>query len=245
MKLTIVLATLLALASCAANAADQDSIQARRETVQTRVLAGENAPLSRPQLMGFCSTQDSVQWCEGFIAAILTVYQIPRECLPRTDMARFMNGQVWELTSEWLHRQAQDSKHSFFDAVTSALAEQQRCPMGALLPYMGSELVPYSEAELEEMRYLMNPTPLEEVTPTYPPSARRDGIEGWTQVSFTMTENGDVKDIVIVDSDPAQIFDAASIEAASKFKLRPILRGGIAIEVPNLQHVFRFSLEQD
>lgn len=236
------LATLLTLASSTALSADQNSLLERRETIRIRSLASTNALLSRPQLMDLCGAQDGTRWCEGYIAAILTAYQVPLECLPRTDMAPFANGQVWELTTQWILRQEQDSKLSFFDAVTGALAEEKRCPMGNLLPYNGTELVPYSDLELEEMQYLMNPTPLEEVTPDYPPAAQRDGIEGWAQVGFTVTEMGDVKDVVLVDSEPAEIFDAASIEAALKLKFRPIMRGGIANEVPNIQYVFRFNL---
>lgn len=242
MSLRVALIVLITLASSVAISADQNSLQERRETIRIRSLASTNAPLSRPQLSALCSAVDGARWCEGYIAAILTVYQIPLNCLPRTDMAPFANGQVWELTVQWILRQEQDSKLSFFDAVTGALAEEKRCPMGNLLPYNGPELVPYSDLELEEMQYLMNPTPLAEVTPDYPPAAQRDGIEGWAQISFTVTEMGDVKDVVLVDSEPPEIFDAASIEAASKLKFRPIVINGIAKEVLNIQYVFRFNL---
>lgn len=94
-----------------------------------------------------------------------------------------MNGQVWELTSSWLYGQPEASRFTFFQAVTTALAEQDRCPMNAMLPYEGRELIPLSDFELDQMRNERAFLPLEEVIPTYPSVAERDGIEGWSQVN--------------------------------------------------------------
>ena len=63
--------------------------------------------------------------------------------------------------------------------------------------------------------------PLVNVTPTYPTRAASRGIEGWCQVSFTVTDTGGVRDVVVVDAEPAGIFDTSSIRAAEKFKFQP------------------------
>ncbi|MDO9318283.1 MAG: hypothetical protein Q7V56_08795 [Gammaproteobacteria bacterium] len=84
--------------------AEFGSPQERMDKVQDLYAAAQGIPMGRGKLLDLCKGLDGMRWCEGYIAAILTVYQIPRECLPRTDMAPFMNGEVWELTSTWLLR---------------------------------------------------------------------------------------------------------------------------------------------
>ncbi|MDP1756946.1 MAG: TonB family protein, partial [Pseudohongiella sp.] len=56
--------------------------------------------------------------------------------------------------------------------------------------------------------------PLVNIQPTYPTRAAQRGIEGWAQVSFTVTETGGVRDVFVVDAEPAGMFDQASIRAA-------------------------------
>lgn len=85
--------------------------------------------------------------------------------------------------------------------------------------------------------------PLVNVTPTYPTRAASRGIEGWCQVSFTVTDTGGVRDVVVVDADPPEIFDTASMRAAEKFKFQPKVVDGKGVEVPNVQYVFRYQLE--
>jgi protein TonB len=85
--------------------------------------------------------------------------------------------------------------------------------------------------------------PLVNVTPNYPTRAASRGIEGWCQVSFTVTGNGDVRDVVVVDAEPQGIFDSSSIRAAERFKFQPKVVDGVGVDVPNVQYVFRYQLE--
>ena len=85
--------------------------------------------------------------------------------------------------------------------------------------------------------------PLVNVTPQYPTRAASRGIEGWCQVAFTVTETGGVRDVVVVDAEPQGIFDSSSIRAAERFKFQPRVVDGKAVEVPNVQYVFRYQLE--
>ncbi|MCP5357257.1 MAG: energy transducer TonB [Pseudomonadales bacterium] len=87
--------------------------------------------------------------------------------------------------------------------------------------------------------------PLVNVTPQYPTRAASRGIEGWCQVAFTVTETGGVRDVYVVDAEPAGIFDSSSIRAAEKFKFQPKVVDGKGVEVPNVQYVFRYQLEGD
>lgn len=85
--------------------------------------------------------------------------------------------------------------------------------------------------------------PLVNVTPQYPTRAASRGIEGWCQVSFTVTETGGVRDVVVVDAEPSGIFDSSSIRAAEKFKFQPKVVDGQGVPVPGVQYVFRYQLE--
>ncbi|MFM1895081.1 MAG: hypothetical protein RLZZ385_155 [Pseudomonadota bacterium] len=87
--------------------------------------------------------------------------------------------------------------------------------------------------------------PLVNVTPEYPTRAASRGIQGWCQVSFTVDENGNVLEdtIVVVDAEPADIFDRSSIRAAARFKFQPRVRDGKGVAVPGVQYVFRYVLE--
>ncbi|MGB4246124.1 MAG: TonB family protein [Pseudohongiellaceae bacterium] len=87
--------------------------------------------------------------------------------------------------------------------------------------------------------------PLVNVTPQYPTRAASRGIEGWCQVSFTVTATGGVENVVVVDAEPAGIFDTSSIRAAERFKFQPKVVDGQGVAVPNVQYVFRYELEGD
>lgn len=85
--------------------------------------------------------------------------------------------------------------------------------------------------------------PLVNIQPQYPTRAAQRGIEGWCQVAFTVTETGGVRDVRVVDADPPGMFDQASIRAAERFRFQPRVVNGEGVEVPNVQYVFRFQLE--
>lgn len=244
MKLALLMLSLLL--TTFSHSAEFTPEQQRRQIIRENLrLVGNNLPLGRMQFQSLCSEAEGKNWCEGYIAAIVTIHQIPTNCLPRSDMAPFIYGSVWEHTIQWLSKQPQDSSFTFYDAITRALSEDDRCPIGEMLQFDAPDYIPYSDAEWMHMQTLDQPTMLQTAEPIYPPAARQEGIKGWTQVSFTVTETGDVRDVFIVESEPPEIFDAASIEAAAKFKFGPYMIRGKIREVPNMQHVFRFNLESD
>lgn len=63
--------------------------------------------------------------------------------------------------------------------------------------------------------------PVSRTPPRYPYQARRRGIEGWVRVSFTVTPEGDVEDVIVEEAKPAGIFDQAAIAAVYKWKFKP------------------------
>ena len=49
--------------------------------------------------------------------------------------------------------------------------------------------------------------------------------------------------ITIVDAEPSRIFDRASIRAAARFKFQPRVENGVGVNVPGVQYLFRYQLE--
>lgn len=86
--------------------------------------------------------------------------------------------------------------------------------------------------------------PIVKVSPQYPQRALQRGLEGWVLVEFTVTPAGTVKDITVVDAEPADIFNRAAVDAAKKFKYKPRVIDGQAVEVSGVQNLIRFEMER-
>lgn len=97
---------------------------------------------------------------------------------------------------------------------------------------------------LVSLEVLNDVKPLHQVEPVYPATALSDKIEGWVIVSFTVTASGTVApdSIKVVDCAPCGIFDASAIQAIAQFTFSQRIRNGVAIDVPNVQHVIRYDL---
>lgn len=85
--------------------------------------------------------------------------------------------------------------------------------------------------------------PIVKVAANYPRRAITRGIEGYVIVEFTVTKSGTTRDIRVVEAEPSGIFDKASIRAASRFKYKPRIIDGQAIEVHGVQNKITFELD--
>jgi protein TonB len=86
--------------------------------------------------------------------------------------------------------------------------------------------------------------PIVKVAPIYPRRAQSRGITGYCIVEYTVTKSGSIRDPQAVDCQPAGIFERASLKAALKFKYKPRVVDGEAIEVAGVQNKFTYELEQ-
>jgi len=86
--------------------------------------------------------------------------------------------------------------------------------------------------------------PLVRIAPDYPPRALARGLEGWVQVRFTITPTGTVKDPIVVNAEPKNIFDDAALKAILRWRYNPRVEGGVAIERVGVETIIRFQLEQ-
>jgi len=86
--------------------------------------------------------------------------------------------------------------------------------------------------------------PIVKVAPIYPRRAQTRGITGYCIVEYTVTASGAIRDPEAVDCQPSGVFESASVKAALKFKYKPRVVDGEAIEVAGVQNKFTYELEQ-
>ncbi|MDP5072220.1 MAG: TonB family protein [Congregibacter sp.] len=86
--------------------------------------------------------------------------------------------------------------------------------------------------------------PIVKVAPIYPRRAQTRGITGYCIVEYTVTKSGSIRDAAAVDCSPSGVFESASVKAAEKFKYKPRVVDGDAIEVAGVQNKFTYELEQ-
>jgi protein TonB len=84
--------------------------------------------------------------------------------------------------------------------------------------------------------------PVVVIRPMYPREAAIAGIQGWVKVEFTITEIGTVKEARIVDAKPPRIFNREAIRAILKWKFKPRVVEGVAVERRATQ-IIDFTLE--
>jgi protein TonB len=72
---------------------------------------------------------------------------------------------------------------------------------------------------------------------------RRAGIEGEVLVEFIVDTNGNVRNPFVVRSTQRE-FEAAAIQAISKWKFRPGRRGGRDVNTGRVQQPFSFKINE-
>ncbi|MBT3376802.1 MAG: energy transducer TonB [Lentisphaerae bacterium] len=86
------------------------------------------------------------------------------------------------------------------------------------------------------------PRPSLQVPPVYPYRARARNIEGHVDVGFTLTREGTVIDIEIVEAVPGETFVDAARRAVSRWRFEPGIRKGEPVAV-RMQVKLRFKLK--
>jgi protein TonB len=85
--------------------------------------------------------------------------------------------------------------------------------------------------------------PIVRVAPVYPARALSRGLEGFVDLSFTVTAAGTVKDPIVLQSS-STLFERAATRAVLKFKYKPRVVDGIPIEVTGVKTRISFQLEE-
>lgn len=85
--------------------------------------------------------------------------------------------------------------------------------------------------------------PIVKVAPVYPRRALQRGIEGFVIVEFTVNKQGAVTNPIVIEAEPAKIFDQAALDAAKKFKYKPRVVNGEPIAVSGVQNRITFKID--
>lgn len=87
--------------------------------------------------------------------------------------------------------------------------------------------------------------PIVKVAPIYPRRAVTRGVEGFCIVEYTVTRAGTTRDArVLPDQCTSSLFEKASVAAAMKFKYKPRVINGNAVEVSGVRNKFTYELEK-
>ena len=86
--------------------------------------------------------------------------------------------------------------------------------------------------------------PIIKVNPIYPRRALSRGIEGYVLLKFVVTETGSVRDPVVIEAEPPNIFDRAAKNAALKFKYKPKMVDGKPVAVSGVPNRIIFQLKE-
>jgi protein TonB len=79
----------------------------------------------------------------------------------------------------------------------------------------------YAPSELTQVRT---------VEVDYPERALLQKISGWAEVEFTITTDGAVRNVIVLNSEPKGVFEANTQAALRKWRYKPILENGKPVE---------------
>jgi len=92
-------------------------------------------------------------------------------------------------------------------------------------------------------QFTENLFPLHTPDPLYPRRAQKRGIEGWVKVGFTIKPDGTVSEMMILESEPAGIFDNITRKTVTKWKFKPQLLNGKPT-ARAVEKTIRFNLQK-
>jgi len=75
------------------------------------------------------------------------------------------------------------------------------------------------------------PRPIRKIEPLYPFAAKRKNIQGSVTLRFVVTKEGQVLEPSVVRSEPPDIFDNSALKAIIRWKFKPAIKDGKAVDV--------------
>jgi protein TonB len=130
------------------------------------------------------------------------------------------------------------------DLDLSDIPNPSQSPLEIAAPGMGFDLALAGGPHLSGPPSDSDIIPLVRVLPQYPPRALSRGIEGWVLVEFTISPAGTVKDPVVIDAQPSDIFNRAMLRAIRKWKYKPKIVDGVAVARTGVRVRQNFELDQ-
>lgn len=72
--------------------------------------------------------------------------------------------------------------------------------------------------------------PIVRIEPQVPREALLNGIDGWVDVEFTITEDGSVENVSVIAAEPRRIFNRNAIRAILRWRFKPRVVDGRAVK---------------
>jgi len=118
-------------------------------------------------------------------------------------------------------------------AAVQTVANSPKTPIAAARSAQAAGVNPASlAAQLKRTRY----TP-----PEFPSKALSQRLSGSVTVEYTVDNNGDPRDVRVVEATPPGVFDKAAVAAVKRWHYDPVLANGAPVEVP-VRTSIRFEL---
>lgn len=119
-----------------------------------------------------------------------------------------VNARQYEAARDWLD-------HAATVGYVSAQADAARHDVDAALERRAfmADVVTASQLSL-----------VKSVQPQYPSKAEKNGVEGWVDLDFTVTDSGAVQDVAVDAAKPAGVFEAAATAALLQWRYQPLVR---------------------
>lgn len=84
---------------------------------------------------------------------------------------------------------------------------------------------------------------LNRIEPVYPPTAARRGIEGWVKLRFNVDAQGRVRNAIVVNAQPQNLFDRAALQAVQQWRFKPRRIDGQSVATSVVQ-TLKFTLDK-
>ncbi|HUO82366.1 MAG TPA: energy transducer TonB [Gammaproteobacteria bacterium] len=72
--------------------------------------------------------------------------------------------------------------------------------------------------------------PVLRIEPQWPRQAALAGTEGWVELGFTIRPDGSVADVVVLAAEPRRVFEQSAVNAIRKWRFKPRVVDGRAVE---------------
>lgn len=86
------------------------------------------------------------------------------------------------------------------------------------------------------------PEIIERIPPRYPRGAAENKVEGKVEMQFIVNADGRVQDVIVLNSEPADVFDDVAVEAIKAWRFKPARNDGGPVPVQTKQTI-KFELD--
>ncbi|GJM14643.1 MAG: protein TonB [Pseudohongiella sp.] len=86
--------------------------------------------------------------------------------------------------------------------------------------------------------------PIIKTVATYPASALRRGIEGYVDLSFTVTPLGTIEDVKVLYAEPEGVFERSAVRSIRRWKYSPAIENGEPVPVHDVRQRIVFEMRK-